>query len=83
MVGHVFESDWYYAREMGIREKQPDPADRAAIDAMRAAMLEILRQPSDGSPLAERKWTTRYAARRIAWHALDHAWEMEDRTDPA
>ena len=21
--------------------------------------------------------------RRIAWHALDHAWEIEDRTDPA
>ena len=34
-------------------------------------------------PLAERKWTQRYAARRIAWHALDHAWEMEDRSDPA
>ncbi len=25
----------------------------------------------------------RYAARRIAWHALDHAWEVEDRTEPA
>jgi hypothetical protein len=24
-------------------------------------------------------WTTRYAARRIAWHVLEHAWEMEDR----
>ena len=82
MVGHVVESDWYYAREVGVRQKQPDPTDRPAIDAMRAAMLEILRRPSDGSPLAERTWTTRYAARRIAWHALDHAWEMEDRTEP-
>ena len=36
---------------------------------------------SDGWPLADRKWPPRYAARRIAWHALDHAWEMEDRTD--
>ena len=45
-------------------------------------MLEVLRRPSDGGPLAERKWTQRYAARRIAWHALDHAWEMEDRSDP-
>ncbi len=49
---------------------------------MRAAMLEILRQPSDGSPIAGRKWPPRYAARRIAWHALDHAWEIEDRTEP-
>ena len=22
------------------------------------------------------------AARRIAWHALDHAWEIEDRSEP-
>jgi hypothetical protein len=27
-------------------------------------------------------WPPRYAARRIAWHVLDHAWEMEDRSDP-
>ena len=76
------KSDAYYAREIGIRRKPPDPTDRAAIEAMRDAMLEILRKPSDGAPLAERTWTTRYAARRIAWHALDHAWEMEDRTEP-
>lgn len=83
MIGHVVESDWYYAREMGIREKQSDPTDRAAVEAMRAAMLKILRQPSDGSPLAGRKWPPRCAAARIAWHALDHAWEMEDRIAPA
>ena len=82
MIGHVVESDWYYAREMGIREKQPDAADRDAVAAMRAAMLEVLRRPSDGSPLAGRKWPPRYAAARIAWHALDHAWEMEDRSEP-
>ena len=44
---------------------------------------KIMGTPSDGSPLADRRWTARYAAGRIAWHALDHAWEMEDRTDPA
>jgi hypothetical protein len=27
-------------------------------------------------------WPPRYAARRIAWHALDHAWEIEDRSEP-
>ncbi|HKA98202.1 MAG TPA: hypothetical protein VKD66_18215 [Streptosporangiaceae bacterium] len=30
----------------------------------------------------EQGWPARYAARRIAWHALDHAWEMEDRSEP-
>ncbi len=46
-------------------------------------MLEALRAPSDGSPLVGRRWTARYAAHRIAWHALDHAWEIEDRSEPA
>ena len=80
IVAHVNESDWYYARELGLKLRQPDPSDRSAIRAMRAEMLDVLRRPSDGSSLAGRKWTQRYAARRIAWHALDHAWEIEDRS---
>ena len=75
IVGHVNDSDGGYATVMGIKE--PDVAAR------RVAMLEVLRKPSDGSPIAGRKWPPRYAARRIAWHALDHAWEIEDRTEPA
>jgi hypothetical protein len=76
MVGHVEEADGAYAHEIGV------PAgDRTPRERMRAAMLEVLRQPSDGAPLAGRRWTLRYAARRIAWHALDHAWEIEDRTE--
>lgn len=76
MVGHVEEADGAYAREMGIKLKGP-------IAEIRAAMAEVLRQPSDGSPIADRKWTARYAAHRIAWHALDHAWEIEDKSEPA
>jgi hypothetical protein len=82
MIGHVIEADHAYAREIGIRMKEPGIGDRDAVEAERAAVLESLRHPSDGSPLADRKWTPRYAARRIAWHALDHAWEMEDRSEP-
>ena len=82
VIGHVIEADHAYAREIGVRLPTPSIDDRAAVDAERAAVLDVLRQPSDGSPLADRKWTLRYAARRIAWHALDHAWEMQDRTEP-
>ena len=82
MVAHVVEADRAYAREIGIRLKAPAPDDRPAIEAMRTAMLDLLGSPSDGGPLAARKWTARYAANRIAWHALDHAWEIEDRSQP-
>ena len=81
MIGHVIEADHAYAREIGVRLPEPSFADREAVEAERAAVLDALRQPSDGSPLAGRKWPLRYAARRIAWHALDHAWEMEDRAE--
>jgi hypothetical protein len=81
MIEHVIGADHAYAREIGVRLPEPHLGDRPAVEAERRAVLEVLRQPSDGGPLAERKWTQRYAARRIAWHALDHAWEMEDRSE--
>ena len=82
VVEHVVMSDHGYCRELGLSLPAPDPRDPAAILALRTAMLEVLRRTSDGSPIA-RRWTTAYAARRIAWHALDHAWEIEDRSGPA
>ena len=75
IVEHVNGADEGYANSMGIKGID-DVAKR------RKAVLEVLRQASDGSPIAGRKWPPRYAARRIAWHALDHAWEIEDRTEP-
>ena len=80
MVGHVMGADGAYAREIGLKSKELEFGQRKEYEALRTAMLDVLRQPSDGSPLAGRRWTARYAARRIAWHALDHAWEMQDRS---
>lgn len=78
IVAHVDEADRAYAHEIGLRI--PRPGERAGVLAMREAMLDVLRVPSDGTPLAGRRWPARYAAHRIAWHALDHAWEIEDRS---
>lgn len=80
---HVFGSEQGYARVMGIKRKEFPVSDRDQLDDLRQEMLEVLRGPSDGSTIAGKKWTTRYAAQRIAWHALDHAWEIEDRSEPA
>ena len=78
IIAHVDEADSAYAREIGIKNKPP--ADRAAVLALRAEVLDLLGRSSDGQPLAMGKWPQRYAARRIVWHALDHAWEIEDRS---
>ena len=37
--------------------------------------------PSDASAVVAGGWTTAYADRRIAWHVLEHAWEMQDRAN--
>jgi hypothetical protein len=78
VVDHVVAAEQAYARQVGITHKAPDATDLAAVAAVRVAIREPLAVPSNGEPLA--KWTQRYAARRIAWHVLDHAWEIEDRS---
>lgn len=80
VVEHVNSADQSYASVLGLRAAVGTTEE---VEALRAAVLDTLRTPSDGTPIAGRKWPARYAARRIAWHALDHAWEIEDRTDPA
>jgi len=78
VVEHVDGGNDGYASVIGVAA-----AERGSGQALRERVLGILSQPSDGSPIAGKRWPPRYAARRIAWHALDHAWEIEDRTDPA
>jgi hypothetical protein len=82
IVSHTLESDHGYSREMGLKVPSATPGDREAIKRLREAILELLGEPSDGSPIAGRRWTVRYAAHRIAWHSLDHAWEIQDKSTP-
>ncbi|HEY7133373.1 MAG TPA: hypothetical protein VH440_14055 [Candidatus Limnocylindrales bacterium] len=83
VVGHVMDADRAYAQQIGVKVATFEADDRDAVRAMRDAMLEVLRGARDGEPLAGRRWPARYAAHRIAWHALDHAWEIQDRRKPA
>ena len=82
VIDHVLGADDIYARKLGQRLTVPQRGDRAAIRAFRAAVLGVLEKPSTGKAPNDRGWPPRYAARRIAWHALDHAWEVQDRSAP-
>jgi hypothetical protein len=82
IAAHVLGAEANYARKLGIRLPEPEPGEQAAIAALRAAITAALSRASDGSPPVEKGWPQRYAARRIAWHVLDHAWEIEDRSEP-
>jgi hypothetical protein len=81
LIDHVIGAETAYARKLGVKRNQPARDDIAAIEELRAAIAAVVSAPSDGSPVLPNGWTTRYAARRIAWHVLEHAWEMQDRAE--
>ncbi len=64
MFQHVLDAELEYGKGIGVRLKAPD----------RRALLAGFRNPS-----SDGRWPVAYAIRRTAWHALDHAWEIEDR----
>ena len=81
IVDHVLAAECGYAPKLGLKLVEPPRGDRAAIAAHRQALLDAFRKGADGKPVREGGRTARYWARRIAWHAMDHAWEIEDRTE--
>jgi hypothetical protein len=91
IVDHVIGAEEAYAGKLGIRPRDLPARSGGPGAAVRQALLDALGAPSSGEPLREKgpeaplkapgkRWPPRYAARRIAWHVLDHAWEIEDRT---
>jgi hypothetical protein len=81
IVEHVLGTEPAYARKTGIRVRGLD--GRAAADEVRRQLLAAI-SDSPGSAAeddARTGWPLPYVVRRVAWHALDHAWEIEDRTD--
>jgi len=82
IIAHVVAAESAYARRIGLQFREPDPGEVGAVAAVRAAIADVLARPTNGGPIPGGAWPARYAARRIAWHVLDHAWEIEDRAEP-
>jgi hypothetical protein len=78
MIGHVNGAEEGYLGQLGSRR----PAEGGAL---RATVVAALAARAQGKPVAEpnkvtKLWSPRYFVRRAAWHVLDHAWEIEDRS---
>lgn len=70
IVDHVREAERASASRIGARV-----APRTPWDEQRNVVLETLKAGSDNA-----KWPAAYAIRRCAWHVVDHAWEIEDKS---
>jgi len=87
IVGHVTEAEQGYLRALGRKFEKIDGEDaRVTLERTREAVEEALAAgardelPETG-PRGGKIWKPRYFVRRSAWHVLDHAWEIEDRSE--
>jgi hypothetical protein len=69
IVQHVVDAEQAYARKLGLDK----PNQRRDL---RGDIVAAIKQRPTGTA-----WPVRYVARRIAWHVVDHAWEIEDRSE--
>jgi hypothetical protein len=85
IVRHVLGAEQGYLARLAWKREQRAAEDlreelgrtrQAVLDALAAAVRGEL--PARG-PRGGVIWTPRYFVRRVAWHVLDHAWEIEDR----
>lgn len=86
IIQHVHEVDTSYLKALGGTLDVDDKTEPSeALTSMREAILSSLTAAAHGEippkgPRGGLRWTPRYFVRRLAWHELDHAWEIEDRS---
>jgi hypothetical protein len=89
IVRHVQEAEHMYVTRLGWQHRlgtaadwsrEPNQARQETLLALEASAHGEL--PTRG-PRGGIRWKARYFVRRAAWHVLDHAWEIEDRTGDA
>ncbi len=80
IADHIIDAESAYTTKLGLELRTPKRDDGAAVAATRKAILDAIRASAGGPQTGEKRWPPRYVARRMAWHLLDHAWEIEDRS---
>ena len=87
IVRHVMGADAVYLAQIGerfpVRDDQEVTDELAA--GLRTAIVQAVWARVRGEPPRKPRrsgtlWPPRYFLRRSAWHALDHTWEIEDRS---
>jgi hypothetical protein len=87
IVEHERDVEVAYLGSLGGKIKSaPEAGPLLTLAANREAILTTLALSARGEvpvrgPRGGLRWTPRYFVRRLAWHVLDHAWEIEDRAE--
>ena len=78
IVEHVLEAERTYVRKLGVRTPPRLMFTPEGLQEHREATCEAIRAVNAAGEVPG-SWPLRYAIRRITWHVLDHAWEMQDK----
>jgi hypothetical protein len=79
IVGHVNRSEIDgFAPKVGVKVALETWEHRSALLAYREALVGGVRDHHARGEKA-RSWELAFLLRRMTWHMLDHAWELEDR----
>ena len=78
IVGHIFANEQDWARGVGVLTPDGAMLTGEGLKTHRDAFCRAIRDYHSQGKLAG-KWPLRYLIRHTAYHALDHAWEMEDK----
>jgi hypothetical protein len=78
MIEHVLGAEESYLVALGSR-RPAEPHARAKTILAALTARSRNEEVADPNKVAKR-WSPRYFVRRAAWHRLDHAWEIEDRS---
>jgi hypothetical protein len=80
IVRHVLgvEQDWGKKLGLAAAEDGTVVTDDEGVQAFRGLYCEAIRR-FHSEDRSARNWPLRYLIRHTAYHAMDHAWEMEDK----
>lgn len=84
IVRHVADADGGYLNAVGWKFRPSGPA-ASRVDETRSAIIEAVHASARGEipaigPRGGVRWPVRYFVRRVAWHTIAHAWEIERRS---
>ena len=85
IIRHVLGADQNYLARLAQKHQKSEQQDLSEeLNRTRQEILNALAAAARGQgpargPRGGVIWPSRYFVRRVAWHVLDHLWEIEDR----
>ncbi len=86
IIDHVLVADASYLKRIGWKTQNIEE-DRVEnrLDRIRSEILDAFVSAAHNElpvigPRGGKRWAPRFFVRRVAWHVIDHAWEIEDRS---